>query len=61
MNEDQILLSLMQWWSGVSAAVFAALHFYVGTLTSWFVGFVLYACLGLCTHLMGLLTGAFVA
>lgn len=55
MNEDQILFSLMQWWLGVYAGVFAALHFYVGKLTSWFVGLVLYAGLGVCTHLLGML------
>ena len=61
MNEDQILFSLMQWWLGVSAGVFAVLHFYVGKVTSWFVGLVLYASLGLGTHLLGLLTGALIA
>jgi hypothetical protein len=56
MNEDQILFSLMQWWLGISAGVFAALHFYAGKVTSWFTGFVFYASLGLCTHLLGVLT-----
>jgi len=61
MNEDQILFSLMQWWLGVSAGVFAVLHFYVGKLSAWFVSFVLYVSLGLCTHLLGWLTGALIA
>ena len=56
MTEDQILFSLMQWWLSVSAGLFAALHFYAGKVVSWFVGFVLYAGLGICTHLLGLLT-----